>query len=381
MMFITLLLVALAMANKDESASGMLARLEERRNVPVGVRVLRTSSSSSSSSADSASSQNNDPNDDDDFSTSYSDTTTSSTTERIAQRIARNQLEEENRIEAIEAEFKKKHRTTVGGVEVKSHLPYQAVFTRLTGPGEANACAEQTVSAQNNISSCVLLEIGPVVIIGKTSAPSVRADVFDGDLDGKLDVDEAFRQLSLVNGSTTLVSFDAVRLESVNRLSDFLFEIRNRAVVNGGTIDLTSLVLTGRVGNGENPLPFPDPLNANAAPAFQTFGRGKTLISPCISVPLDDDFNLELFGVIKAFNGLVTGTVGGFNFFKNGDAAEGFADPETPIGPFTLFPTNTTQLPTAGLVGAPFLVAIGQPLATPVGNVKFERCQQFSYFN
>lgn len=367
MMLITLLLVALAMANKDESASGLLARLEERRNIGLGLHLL----SSSTSSSDSAPSQNNDPNDDDDdrFSTSYSDTTTSSTTERIAARILRNEEEEKKRLAAIRANKAKAAAT--------KRAVYQAKFTR--DNSAAGLCPTQTVTAQNNITSCVLAEFGPVVIIGKTSPGSVLDDVFDGDLDGKLDVRDAFEELSRVNGSTTLVSFDPVKGENgenVNRLSDFLFEIRNRADVNGGSINLTSLILTGRVGNGENPLPFPNPDNANEAPAFQTFGNGKTLISPCFSVPLDVNFNIELFAVIKGFNGLISADIPGTRLFQlNGSVPVDFL-PKVTIDN-VLLPTNATTSPAVtGLVGPQFLVA-----GVSVGTVTFESCEQFSYFH
>jgi hypothetical protein len=363
-----LLLVALATAGKnDESASGMLARLEERRSlfsdesdIPAGFRVLASSTTTTEEAVD----ERTDPNDN---SASTGTTSSSvSTSERIAARIARNAREELNRVNATAETFKTRHRTASGA---KSHIPFQAVFTRLTGTGQANACTEQVFN--NTPTSCVTLAVGPAILIGKFSDANVTTDVFDGDRDGRLDVLESLIQLSLVNGSNTLSSFDAVRKENVNRLSDFLLEVRNRADKNGGSIQLQSIVLTGRAGNVANPLPIQGE-SAN----FQTFGNGKTLISPCISVPLNDSFSLQIVTVIKGFRGLAHAQVDGAEFFEGGLKANGFKASGV-TGSFNLLFGNNTDAGAPGLVGSPAFLQTG----SVVGSVKFEKCAQFSYFN
>jgi hypothetical protein len=362
-----LLLVALATAGKnDESASGMLARLEERRSlfsdesdVPTGFRLL-----ASTTTTEETAEERSDPNDN--SASTGTSSSSESTSERIAARIARNAREEINRVKAIAENFQARHRTASGA---KSHIPFQAVFTRLTATGQANACAEQVFN--NTPTSCVTLAVGPAVLIGKFSIANVTDDVFDGDRDGRLDVLESLVQLSLVNGSNSLSSFDAVRGETVNRLSDFLLEVRNRADKNGGSIQLQAIVLTGRAGNVANPLP-----NAGESANFQTFGNGKTLISPCISVPLNDSFFLQVVTVIKGFRGLAHTQIPGSAFFEAGQAANGFVASGV-TSSFNLAFGNSTDAGAPGLVGSPAFLQFG----SVVGSVKFEKCAQFSYFN
>jgi hypothetical protein len=206
-----------------------------------------------------------------------------------------------------------------------------------------------------------------MIIIGKNSSNSVVADVFDGDLDGKLDVEEALRQLERVNGSKSLANGNPV----VNRLSDFLFAVRNRAFVNGGSIHLTSLVLTGRLSD-PSVTAFPTNSASAISPGFLTFGQGKTLISPCVPILLDSDFNLEIYGVIPGFFGLATTPkINGASFFLNGQPSQGYN--LTTIGPFPVVATRVLNTTVGGntLRGGVFNTAN----VTPIGFVSFEPCQ------
>jgi hypothetical protein len=369
-LLLAILLVAFAMAKNDDSASGMLERLEERRNQFIlrGSSSSSSGSSSDSSGSSSDSSSSDSSTDDDDDERTFD---SSSKGDRIRARIFRNAQEE------IARANRAAEQAALRRLEGEQRKSFQAKFTR--GPTTSpSPCPTQTEFVGNStvnqtfVSSCVSLEIGPMIIIGKTSSAPVEADVFDGDLDGKLDVEEALRQLERANGTKSLSNGNPV----VNRLSDFLFSVRNRAQVNGGSIELTSLVLTGRF-EAPGVTSFPINSNANVAPAFLTFGQGKTLISPCIPILLDEDFNLDIYGVIQGFFGLATTQqISGSAFFVNGDESQGFID--TATVPFNV---TATRLLNTTIGGNTLRGGIFNPTGNePIGTVVFEPCQAFSYF-
>lgn len=116
-------------------------------------------------------------------------------------------------------------------------------------------------------TACANRTLGPVVLISKLNVASILADSYDGNGDGKDDVQAAFDTFALGHHTGASGNND-------NLVPAFLLAVRNRATVNGGSIKLQALVVTGRqqVSKKSN--------------VFATFGGpdSRLLISPCFPV-------------------------------------------------------------------------------------------------
>lgn len=149
---------------------------------------------------------------------------------------------------------------------------YQAKFSRnvteLCGdaahnPGDFNVTGTR----------CTQRPVGPVVFIAKTSTPLVFQDSYDGDKNGQDDVQQAYDSFVRGNGNNAEAS-----------IAGFLQQVRNRASVNGGSIDLVALIVTGRTNTG----------------AFATFGPAdRILFSPCFPVIQALDYNIDIYGFVQ----------------------------------------------------------------------------------
>jgi hypothetical protein len=125
-----------------------------------------------------------------------------------------------------------------------------------------------------NGTTCTERALGPVVFIAKTSTPLVSLDSYDGDKNGQDDVQQAY---------DTFVAASATNANQA--ISGFLQQVRNRASVNGGSIDLVALIVTGRTNTG----------------AFASFGpASRLLFSPCFPVIQTLDYNFDVYGFVGA---------------------------------------------------------------------------------
>jgi hypothetical protein len=228
---------------------------------------------------------------------------------------------------------------------------YQAKFSRDT----AALCVFDANFPRNG-TQCTLRENGPVLFIAKTSAAPVTADSFDGNLDGKDDVKAAYDNLFAGAGGP---QFETL-------INQFLLQIRNRAGINGGSIKLSALILTGRRPNGN----------------FASFGpNGDIMFSPCFPVIQNPAYNIDLYGISRGLNTLFTLNVAYANFVNAGLDASVVDDtflPRVPaVGTFPLI-AQTFDNPDPLKVDA-----AGVRLKVTnmkVGDVIFEKCTQFSYF-
>jgi len=217
---------------------------------------------------------------------------------------------------------------------------------------------------------------GPVIIIAKTTAADVTADSFDGNHDGIDDVQHAFNRLA--NNQVFVENHPKKNPTEEQLISHFLTAVRNRATVNGGSIGLKSLIVTGRQATKKAP--------------FAVFGgvNNRILISPCFpverSVSVADegvarsrpfsDYNLEFVGIVHGFNGLfnVVPQVTYNTFVANAGNVSTQSDDQmlSQTGTFNLVmdafpsPNNIGGTVQAGVI---------------VGNVFFQKCTQFSYFS
>jgi len=294
----------------------------------------------------------------------------------------RSQLRDEHRASAIakrlqEVQAERSYR--------KSNVfSYQAVFSR-------NVAQECTASSgtitftngtasepfdQSNQTICHARTAGPVIIIAKTTAADVTADSFDGNHDGIDDVQHAFNRLA--NNQVFVENHPKKNPTEEQLISHFLTAVRNRATVNGGSIGLKSLIVTGRQATKKAP--------------FAVFGgvNNRILISPCFpverSVSVADegvarsrpfsDYNLEFVGIVHGFNGLfnVVPQVTYNTFVANAGNVSTQSDDQmlSQTGTFNLVmdafpsPNNIGGTVQAGVI---------------VGNVFFQKCTQFSYFS
>ena len=203
----------------------------------------------------------------------------------------------------------------------------------------------------NDLDDDSTVSIGPIVIVAKFGDPTVniRSDSFDGDNDGRLDVDEAFLAWNAVTqtGATS---------NQEDEVANFLLEIRNRAQVNGGSIGLRALVVSGRNRNNN----------------FLTFSSDTILITPCFPIVAeeDDDDGIELYNFDVYAAAAETGEDNaiiqniGIPFTDFVDDSRGdvvFVDSPEPL-PLRRVTTDGTQ----GEQVAQFVV---------------EKCARFSYFN
>ena len=121
----------------------------------------------------------------------------------------------------------------------------------------------------NDLAEDSTTVIGPIVIVAKATTKDIVEDSFDGDNDGKLDVKEAFDDWNAVTRT-------GVTANQEDEVSNFLLQIRNRAQVNGGSIGLRALVVSGRNRNNN----------------FLTFASDTILITPCFPIVAEADQDL-----------------------------------------------------------------------------------------
>jgi len=276
--------------------------------------------------------------------------------------VQREQLRDQFRFEKIEkaleaAAAKVAHRKA-------SSFSYQAVFSRNTSQvciakaGQITFPNSTTATAfdLSNLTTCATHEGGPVVFIAKSTGP-VQADSFDGNHDGVDDVLGAVNKFAASQGSP--------KISEAAAISALTLEIRNRATVNGGSINLHSIIITGRQATQGSP--------------FATFGglSNKILISPCFPVRNDiPGYNFQFFGVVS--KGVWKG------FFDVQNAAQGpitYSDfVKTAGSPDVLLPQTLpfnlvmSAFPNPGLGGG----TVGAGVL--FGSVFFQQCTQFSYF-
>lgn len=106
-------------------------------------------------------------------------------------------------------------------------------------------------------------KFGPIIIITKTSTAAITDDSYDGDGDGYLDVLEARDDFA-----------DSYNGNYQGSYGRFVDAIRNRATVNGGSIALSSLVLTS---------------------VNLYFDAKRLQISPCFPIIFEENFNIEMY--------------------------------------------------------------------------------------
>jgi len=297
--------------------------------------------------------------------------------------VARETLRESNRAAAIKARLDEVQAEKV--YRKANVFSYQAVFSRnITQVCTANSGTivfpNTTTTApfdQSNLTFCHARTGGPVIIIAKTTTPVVTTDSFDGDHNGVDDVLQAFNNLAAKQTVGQKNEGKKKKTPTEDTLiATFLHAVRNRATVNGGSIGLKALIVTGRQATKHAP--------------FAVFGgtTDRILISPCFpverNVALADEgvarsrpftnYNFEFVGVASGWNGLfdVVPQVNYTTFVATPGATQATDVMATQTASFNLvmsaFPNpNTTR---GGIVQAGVIL----------GQVFFQKCTQFSYF-
>jgi len=265
---------------------------------------------------------------------------------------------------------------------------YQAVFSRNTtqvciANSGVIAFTNTTTTVpfdQSNLTTCAKRTGGPVIIIGKTTLARVEADSFDGNHDGFDDVQEALNHFAASQTAAQQATNKKKKKAKVTEsslVSKFLLAVRNRATVNGGSIGLKSIVVTGR--------------QATKTAPFATFGgsTNRILISPCFPVErphLDDprpqnnfaNYTFEFVGVASGWNGVfdVQPTPGASVTYDTFVATHGATTADDVMATQTAsFPLVMGAFPNPN-------TAVGGTVQPGVvlGSVSFQRCTAFSYF-
>jgi len=136
-----------------------------------------------------------------------------------------------------------------------------------------------TTTGFNNVNSTAFNRtVGPVLIIAKTTTAPVTADSYDGNNDGQLDVLEAHDAWKNALTTTT----------QATEVDAFMRAIRNRAQVNGGSIGLRSLVLSGRTTTTNKK-------GVKSIGKFFTFSATTVLISPCFSMTTEPNYHIVVY--------------------------------------------------------------------------------------
>jgi hypothetical protein len=207
-------------------------------------------------------------------------------------------------------------------------------------------CGRNATEGANGVNdSSTNRTIGPLVIIGKTSQADVTADSFDGNNDGFLDVLEA--RNAWQNGKLT----PAVEAANIEK---FVLTIRNRATVNGGSINLRSIVRTGRA-----------PSKHKKPGAFFTFSATTVLITPCFPVTTEPGYNVVIYagGVrFPEFNHTLLQS-------PNVNATELYTTAPNGVVTFS-----------DGTVNAPLIRISGDAAGDVEGQCVFQSCTQHAYF-
>jgi hypothetical protein len=126
-------------------------------------------------------------------------------------------------------------------------------------------------------------QIGPVLILAKNTTGDPRFDSFDGDLNGLLDVDEAFLAFNRSNVNLANVVAENGITTVIEGLNGFIGKLRTRATVNGGSIGLRALVVSGTTNA------------VGATTIFQKFDASRILITPCFPVTDEPNFNVRVY--------------------------------------------------------------------------------------
>jgi len=218
-------------------------------------------------------------------------------------------------------------------IPVKIHrTSYQLRCTRNATQGLSST----TILATNFNDTSANRTIGPILILGTTSSQDVTLDSFDGNNDGHLDVLEA-RDFWEHAANTPAAQAQAI--------DKFTIAIRNRATVNGGSIELRSIVLTGRH--------VVHTKKKNTVGAFFQFNAATTLITPCFPMTTEPGYQIVLYA-----SGLLSNT---FN--------------QTLLVSQAVTTAGAESLPTINLVRR-----TGINAGTVEGECTFQLCTQHSYF-
>ncbi len=267
-------------------------------------------------------------------------------------------------------------RDKANKIENEIKLQLQRLFQEQQGPQAPRQSYQVHVSRTavqglaGVVNNTVILDnpltrsVGPVVVLAKNTLSFPKDDSFDGDLNGFLDVNEALLAWNSSNlAAPNIVDENDFRVSVVEGLERFTNKLRSRATVNGGSIGLRALVVSG-VTNA-----------VGGVITFQKFDAGRILITPCFPVIDEENFNVEIYagpigngGVPGRFQSLVVSPQVPLSDFKDGDSfLDVVADPSyqlvrlTPGGP-----ADTAAFQAAGGVSE--------------GSFFFEKCSQFSYF-
>lgn len=232
---------------------------------------------------------------------------------------------------------------------------YQGRFARIF---EASS-PRQTIGLNSTRALADTRTIGPIVILAKTTQADVQDDSFDGNVDGYDDVKRAKNLWAAVNGQAGQAA----------ALDNFLRKVRSRAIINGGSIGLRGLVVTGR----------------NSLGNFITFNKDTICITPCFPVTDEENYNLQFYaGGLNNAAGqslLAYGPLSNTEFF---DAAGEFVDRiEQVDGEYLFLKRESGVLPAQlASAGPPVVVAEAEQNVAGLAEASFilEKCTQFSYF-
>jgi len=233
---------------------------------------------------------------------------------------------------------------------------YQIRASRTATMGLDDAVVNVTLGPTD---SRITRAIGPILVVAKTTPGSPDADSFDGDLNGLLDVAEAQEAWRTSDRSAPPGNFNDNRVSVAEGLDKFTNKIRSRATVNGGSIGLRALVVSGTSSL------------TSSAGQFVTFNSDTILITPCFPVVNEPGYNIEVYAGPLTSNApnrtatlLKTPTSIPLASFLNATTGA-FLDS---IGPFDLVrltPSKRAGDSTGTVVEATFIV---------------EKCSQWSYF-
>lgn len=270
------------------------------------------------------------------------------------------QRDKANTIEReIKLELQKLFEEQQGPVARRQSYQVHAFRTATDGvAGVLNATTMITADSQ------VTRAIGPILVLAKNTQAAPKDDSFDGDLNGFLDVNEALLawNSSDINARNVVDDRD-FRVSVVEGLERFTNKLRSRAKVNGGSIGLRALVVSGVTNIIQESI------------TFQKFDSGRILITPCFPVIDETDFNVEVYagpigngGVQGRFQSLVVSTAPtNFTAFVGPDNL--FLDKTATFNLVRLNPVGPRDV--GSLVGGVIVE----------GRYFFEKCSQFSYFN
>jgi len=223
-------------------------------------------------------------------------------------------------------------------------------FRNLTAtPGLDNAVTNVTTGASADPRTT--RAIGPLLIVAKTTEQNVDLDSFDGNLNGLLDVaeaQEAWRK-SDRNAPTT---FNDGRTSVSEGLDLFTNKIRSRATINGGSIGLRALVVSG----------------TNSLGQFVTFNSDTILITPCFPVVNEPGYNVNVYAgpltsqAVNRTATLLQSELIPLAHFLDGST---FINPVRTYNLTRLTPSKRDGDATENVVEAQFII---------------EKCSQWSYF-